>query len=137
MEQPLGFFYQGESGLVCKLHRSLYGLKQSSRAWFGKFNYIVQSFGLECSKVDHCIFYCHTALESVYLIVYVDDIVIIGNDVVKICQLKRHLCKHFKTKDLGNLKYFSRHRGSPMKGRSCCLRKYALDILKETCMVDC
>ena len=47
MEQPPGFVAQGEYGLVCKLHRSLYGLKQSPRAWFGKFSHVVRMFGLK------------------------------------------------------------------------------------------
>ena len=46
MEQPPGFIAQGESGLVCKLRRSLYGLKQSPRAWFSQFSSVVQEFGM-------------------------------------------------------------------------------------------
>jgi len=61
MEQPPGFVAQGESGMVCKLHRSLYGLKQSPRAWFGKFSSIVQKFGLRRSDADHSVFYKHTS----------------------------------------------------------------------------
>ena len=53
MEQPLGFVSQGESGLVCRLRRSLYGLKQSPRAWFGHFSSIVQKFGMLRSTTDH------------------------------------------------------------------------------------
>ena len=49
MEQPPGFVAQGESGLVCKLRRSLYGLKKSPRAWFGHFSSIVQEFGMSLS----------------------------------------------------------------------------------------
>ena len=56
MEQPPGFVAQGEYGLVCKLRRSLYGLKQSPRAWFGKFSHIVQLFGLKRSEADHSVF---------------------------------------------------------------------------------
>ena len=44
MEQPLGFVAQGEIGRVCRLRKSLYGLKQSSRAWFGKFNEVLEKF---------------------------------------------------------------------------------------------
>ena len=107
MEQPPGFVAQGESGLVCKLHRSLYGLKQSPRAWFGKFSRVVQNFGLKCCEADHSVFYGHTSPDKcVYLMVYVDDIVITVNDITRIAQLKNHLFSHFQTKDLGHLKYF-------------------------------
>jgi len=75
MEQSPGFGAQGESGLVCKLRHSLIGLKQFSRAWFGKFSHIIQSFGLKCSEEDHSVFYCHTSLgKCVHNIMYVDDI---------------------------------------------------------------
>jgi len=139
MEQPPGFVAQGESGLVCKLRRSLYGLKQSPRAWFGKFSHIVQNFGLKRSEADHSVFYCLTSPgKCVYLIVYVDDIVITGNDVGKISQLKEHLCHHFQTKDLGTLKYFLGIEVAQSKeGVVISQRKYALDILKETGMIDC
>ena len=107
MEQPSGFVAKGESSLVCKLRRSLYGLKQSLRALFGKFSSVVQAFGMKQSEADHLVFYCHTSSSRcVYLVVYADDIVIIGNDQEKIVQLKEHLFRHFQTKDLGKLKYF-------------------------------
>ncbi|XP_070006743.1 uncharacterized protein [Nicotiana sylvestris] len=108
MEQPPGFVAQGEScGLVCRLRRSLYGLKQSPRAWFDKFNTVIQEFGMTRSEADHSVFYRHSASSlCIYLVVYVDDIVIIGNDQDDITNLKKHLFQHFQTKDLGRLKYF-------------------------------
>jgi len=139
MEQPLGFVAQGESGMVCKLHRSLYGLKQSPRAWFGKFSSIVQKFGLRRSEADHSVFYKHTSpRKCVYLIVYVDDIVITGNDTAGISHLQEHLCRHFQTKDFGSLKYFLGTEVAQSKdGVVISQRKYALDILQKTCMIDC
>ncbi|RDX87093.1 hypothetical protein CR513_31475, partial [Mucuna pruriens] len=117
MEQPPGFVAQGESGLVCKLHRSLYGLKQFPRAWFGKFSQVVQNFGMTRSEADHSIFYCHSSSSKcVYLVVYVDDI----------------------TKDLGHLKYFLGIEVAQSKeGIVISQRKYALDILQETSMSNC
>ena len=53
MEQPPGFVAQGESGLVCRLRRSLNGLKQSPRAWFDRFSYVIQEFGMLRSTIDH------------------------------------------------------------------------------------
>ena len=81
MEQPPGFFAQGESGLVCRLHRSLYGLKQSPRAWFGRFSSMIQEFSMTRSTSDHSVFYHHTSSgQCIYLIVYVNVIVITGKD---------------------------------------------------------
>ncbi|RVW82042.1 Retrovirus-related Pol polyprotein from transposon RE2 [Vitis vinifera] len=75
----LVFYLLGESGLVCKLRRSLYGLKQSPRAWFGRFSSIVQEFGMLRSEANHSVFYHHnSSSQCIYLVVYVDDIVITG-----------------------------------------------------------
>ncbi|WVZ06906.1 hypothetical protein V8G54_020252 [Vigna mungo] len=128
---------EGESGMVCKLHRSLYGLKQSPHAWFGKFSSIVQQFGLKRSEADHSNFDCHSSLgKCVYLIVYVDDIVITGNDV-GISQLKEYLCRHYQTKDLGSLKYFLGIEVAQSKdGVVITERKYAFDILQKIGMID-
>ncbi|RDX69842.1 Copia protein, partial [Mucuna pruriens] len=134
MEQPLGFVAQGESDLVCKFRRSLYGLKQSPRAWFRKFSQVVQNFGTTRSEPDHSVFYCHSSFgKCVYLILYVNDIVITGNDDVKIFQLN-----HFQTKYLGHLKYFFGIEVAQSKeGIVISQRKYALDILQEASMSNC
>ncbi|RVW72915.1 Retrovirus-related Pol polyprotein from transposon RE2 [Vitis vinifera] len=110
MEQPPGFVAQGESGLVCRLRRSLYGLKQSPRAWFGRFSSVVQEFGMLRSTADHSVFYHHNSLgQYIYLVVYVDDIVITGSD----------------------------QDAQSSSGVVLSQRKYALDILEETGMLDC
>ena len=75
MEQPPGFVAQEESGLVCKLRRSLYGLKQSPQAWFSRFSSVVQEFGMIQSTADHSVFYHHSSTgKCIYLIVYVDEL---------------------------------------------------------------
>ena len=61
MEQPSGFVAQRESGLVCKLRHSLYGLKKYPRAWFSQLGSVVQEFGMIRSTTDHSIFYHHTS----------------------------------------------------------------------------
>ena len=87
--------------------RSLYGLKQSPRAWFSRFSLVVQEFGMIRSITDYSVFYHHTSTsQCIYLIVYVVDIVITGIDHDGIQKLKQHLFSHFLTKDLGKLKYF-------------------------------
>ena len=139
MEQPLGFVAQGESGLVCRLRRSLYGFKQSPRAWFSHFSSVVQEFGMLRSTSDHSVFYHHNSLgQCIYLVVYVDDIVITGSYQDGIQKLKQHLFTHFQTKDLGKLKYFlGIEIAQSISGVVLSQRKYALDILEETDMLDC
>ena len=139
MEQPPGFIAQGESGLVCRLRRSLYGLKQSPRAWFGRFSSVVQEFGMLRSTADHSVFYHHNSSgQCIYLVVYVDDIVITGSDQDGIQKLKQHFFTHFQTKDLGKLKYFlGIEIAQSSSGVVLSQRKYALDILEETGMLDC
>ena len=61
MEQPPRFVAQGESELVCRLRRSLYGLKQSPRAWFDQFSSVIQEFGMTRSTTNHSVFYHHTS----------------------------------------------------------------------------
>ena len=139
MEQPPGFVAQGEFGSVCRLRRSLYGLKQSPRAWFDRFSYVVQEFGMLRSIADHSVFYHHNSSgQCIYLVVYVDDIVSTGSDQDGIQKLKQHLFTHFQTKDLGKLKYFLEIE--IVQSSSAVVlsqRKYALDILEETGMLDC
>ena len=80
MEQPPWFVAQREIVKVCRLWKSLYGLKQSPRAWFGKFSQAVEKFGLQKSKSDHSVFYRNSNSGIILLVVYVDDIVITESD---------------------------------------------------------
>ena len=139
MEQPLSFVAQGESSLVCKLRCFLYGLKQSPRAWFSRFNSVIQEFGMIQSTTRHSVFYHHTSTsQCIYLIVYVDDIVIIGNDQDGIQKLKQHLFNHFQTKDLEKLKYFLGIEVAQSNSKVVISqRKYTLNILVDTGMLDC
>ena len=138
IEQPPGFFAHGESSLVCRLRRSLYGLKQYPRTWFGHFSSVVQEFGKLRSTVGHSIFYHHNSLgQCIYLVVYVDNIVITGSDRDGIQKLKQILFTHFPTKDLGKLKYFMGIEIAQSSSRAVLSqRKYALYILEETDMLD-
>ena len=95
MEQPSEFVAQGESGLVSRLHHSISGLNQSFRAWFGRFSSVVQEFGMTRSTSYHSVFYHHTSSgQCIYLIVYMDNIVITGSDQDDIRKFK-HLFSHF------------------------------------------
>ena len=61
---------------MCHLRKSLYGLKQSPRAWFDKFSQVVETFGMQKSKSDYSVFYKKTNSSIILLVVYVDDSVI-------------------------------------------------------------
>jgi hypothetical protein len=133
MEQSPGFVVPGEYGKVCYLNKSLYGLKQSPRAWFGKFSKAIQKFGQQKSKCDHSVFYRQSNSGLILIVVYVDDIVITGNDTGGISSFKTLLQAQCHTKDLGELKYFLRVEVTrKRKGIYLSQRKYVLDLLKES-----
>ena len=86
MELPLGV-KNGSSckGEVCKFKKSLYGLKQSPRAWFGRFSTTMEEFGYKQSNSNHTLFIKHKEAKVTALIVYVDDMVLTGDDP---CEMK-------------------------------------------------
>ena len=128
-----GFFAQGEIGKVCPLRNSLYGLKQSPCAWFSKFSQAVEKFGLQKSKFDHSVFYQNSSSCIILLVVYVDDIVIIGIDSTGISSLKSFFHGQFHIKFLGMLRYFLRVEVMWSKhGIFLSQMKYVLDLLSET-----
>ena len=93
--------------MVCKLKKSLYGLKQSPRAWFDRFAKAVITNGYSQCQADHTLFVKSSPKGKVaILIVYVDDIILTGNDAGEIVKLKKLLAAEFEIKDLGALRYF-------------------------------
>jgi hypothetical protein len=131
MSPPPGLRRQGEN-LVCCLHKLLYGLKQASRQWFAKFSTAIQAAGFVQSKTDYSLFTCRKGKSFTALLIYVDDILITGNDVNAIAALKQFLHSHFRIKDLGDLKYFLGIEVSrSKKGISISQQKYTLEILKD------
>ena len=133
MEQPPGVVAQGEISRVCRLRKSLYGLKQSPCAWFGKFSEVIEKFGMQKSKSDHFIFYRNSQASIILLVVYVDDIILTGNDMVGISSLKSFLHDQFHTKDLGMLKYFLGVEVMRNKHEIFLFQwKNVLDLLSET-----
>jgi len=84
------------------------------------------------SEADHSVFYRHSSARCIYLVIYVDDIVLSGYDHHGISQVKQHFCQHFHTKDLGKLIYFLGIEIAQSNiGIVISRRKYALDILEE------
>ena len=113
----------------------MYGLKQSPRAWFGRFMKVVQQHGLQ-AQVDHTMFYKKQATGITILIVNVGDIVLTCDDKVEIQHIKARLVEEFDIKDLGNLRYFlGMEIARNDSAISVSQRKYILDLLKETEMM--
>lgn len=136
MKVPQGFSKEGETR-VCRLHKSLYGLKQASRNWYHKFTKFLLSINFRQSK-DHSLFLQNQ--EGVYtiILIYVDDVIIAGNDLDHIKQTKIQLDKAFSIKDLGQLRYFlGIEVAKTLDGLVLSQRKYILDILKDSRMLGC
>ena len=124
---------------VCKLQKSLYGLKQSPRAWFEKFTIVVKRQSYKQSQADHTMFTRVSAKGKItMLIMYVDDIILIGDYLVEMDRLKQSLTIDFEIKDLDALKYFLRMEvARSKKDIVVSQKKYILDLLKETRMSGC
>lgn len=117
---------------VCRLTKSLYGLKQASRQWFDKLSTFLISHGYSSSISDNSLFTKHNGSSFTALLVYVDDVILTGNSPIEITTIKQLLHQQFRIKDLGKLKYFLGLEVSrTSKGIHICQRKYALDILFE------
>ena len=135
MDSLPGFEKKGK--LVCKLKKSLYGLKQSSKEWFEKFTQAVKEWGFVQAQSDHTIFYkLSKDGKRAILIVYVDDIIVTGDDQLELESLKEYLVSKFELKDLGALKYFlGMEVARSSSGISVSQRKYVLDLLQDTGML--
>jgi len=119
-------------GQVCKLHRSLYGLKQASRQWNVEMTKFLINHGFTQSKSDYSLFNRHTPAGFVFVLVYVDDLLITGNDALGITALKSHLHSTFTIKDLGLARYFlGIEIARSVAGTVLNQRKYILDILQD------
>lgn len=100
MTQPLGFEQHSNNGLlVCRLKKALYGLKQTPRAWFSKLREFLLSSQFVCAKSDASLFVKKTDGVILYVLVYVDDIIITGNHQQSIDKFVSSLDTQFALKD--------------------------------------
>lgn len=106
MEVPPGFCTVQSIEKMCKMKKSMYGLKQSSRAWFKRFRKTVTCMGYSQTNADHTVFFRHARCHVTILAVYIDDIVITDDEDEEIVQLKSKLAKELEVKDLGVMRYF-------------------------------
>ena len=105
MKQPKGFSSSEGEHLVCKLKKSIYGLKQASRQWYLKFHEVITSFGFEENIMDQCIYQKVSGSKICFLVLYVDDILLATNDKGLLYEVKQFLSKNFDMKDMGEAFY--------------------------------
>jgi hypothetical protein len=105
MKQPKGFIVNGKEHMGCRLKKSIYGLKQASRQWNLKFDDTIKRFGFEPNIEDNCIYAKFKNGKYVFLILYVDDILLVSNDVSMLRETKKFLSSNFDMKDLGEACY--------------------------------
>ena len=102
MDQPEGYVVKGKEQLVCKLEKALYGLKQAPRQWNKCFDQFVVSQGFKRSEYDHCVYIKEAKSGNrVYLLLYVDDMLLASKDLEEINTVKGLLASRFDMKDLG------------------------------------
>ncbi|KAK1631342.1 hypothetical protein QYE76_005657 [Lolium multiflorum] len=105
MVQPKGFVDPKNADKVCKLQRSIYGLKQASRSWNRRFDKVIKDFGFIQCHGEACIYKKVSGSSVAFLILYVDDILLIGNDIELLSSVKSYLNNSFSMKDLGEASY--------------------------------
>ncbi|PKI57338.1 hypothetical protein CRG98_022283 [Punica granatum] len=131
MELPLGFS-ASRNETVCRLRKSFYVLRQASRNWFSKFADALRQYGFLQSGADHSLFIFNRGNIFLGVLVYVDDLIIMGNNPSHYDSFKGYLDKCFRIKDLGPLKHFLGIEVTRMSsGLSLSQRKYVIDVLTE------
>ena len=140
MTQPEGFISEKGNHLVCKLKKSIYGLKQASRQWYMKFHNIITSFGFEENIVDQCIYIKVSGSKFTFLVLYVDDILLVSNNLGLIRETKRFLSQNFDMKDIGEASYvlgIEIHRDRSKKILGLSQKAYINKILERFNMRNC
>ena len=105
MQQPNRFVEKGQEHKVCKLLKSIYGLKQSSRQWYLRFHETVMSNHFEMMDEDHCVYVKRSNDKFMILTLYVDDILLVMNNVEYLLTIKKWLSFNFQMKDMGEASY--------------------------------
>ena len=139
MVQPEGTTCPGSKDKVCRLLKSLYGLKQSGRSWYETLDKKLLREGMKKCKAEPCIYYRQTERTIIILLVYVDDLILISSNQEGIEYTKTMLKRNFEMKDLGELNYILGIQIKKQPDGSITLNqsKYILEILEEFGMDQC
>nr|GEU68078.1 putative retrotransposon protein [Tanacetum cinerariifolium] len=137
MKQPEGFINPKYLNRVCKLKRSIYGLKQSSRQWNKRFDDEIKKFGFTQNRNEPCVYLKSSRSNITFLILYVDDILIMRNNIPMLQSVKSYLERCFAMKDLGDAAYILEikiYRDRSRRLIGLCQSAYIENILKRYCM---
>ena len=143
MLQLGGFKENGKDNMVCRLKRSIYGLKQASHKWYLKYDKIVTFFGFTENKFDQCVYMKVNGSKFIFLVLYVDDILLASSDVNLLNDIKRLLFANFDMKDLGEASFvlgieIYRDRSQNLLGLSqrayinCVLKRFNMQMCKAS-----
>ncbi|KAL5715327.1 hypothetical protein ACHQM5_017160 [Ranunculus cassubicifolius] len=138
MQQPPGFQDATKPDYVCRLKRALYGLRQAPRAWFDRFSTFLLSMGFLCSTADPSLFVCHSKQGTLLLLLYVDDIILTGDNEKLLKRFTDRLGLEFSMKDMGFLHYFlGVHVHKFQHGLFLNQAKYTVELLERAQMKGC
>jgi hypothetical protein len=105
MAQPKGFVIKGKENMGCRLKKSIYELKQASRQWYLKFDRTIKDFGFKENVEDNCVYAKFKNGKYIFLILYVDDILIASSDINLLMETKKFLSSNFDMKNLGEASF--------------------------------
>jgi hypothetical protein len=140
MAQSKGFVVKGKENLGCHLTKSIYELKHASMQWYLKFDETIRKFGFKDNEEDNCIYAKFKNEKFIFLVLYVDDILLASSDVHLLLETKSFLSSHFDMKDLGEASYVLRieiHRDREKWVLGLSQKSYIEKVLKKFNMHKC
>jgi hypothetical protein len=138
LRQPPGYEDKTKPHYVCRLDKALYGLKQAPRAWYSRLSTKLMELGFKMSKADNSLFYINSHDLSMFILVYVDDIIVASSKSDALPILLRRLSDEFALKDLGELHYFLGIEVTKARDGIVLMQdKYANDLLQKSGMSQC
>lgn len=139
MQQPPGFIASGQEQLVCKLNKSLYGLRQAGRSWYNKIDATLTALNFSALETDHCIYVQRDGRDAVYLLLYVDDLLIASSSLPKLNLIKAQLSDSFSMKDIGEAEWIlglQICRDRPNRTLTLCQSQYIESVVRRFNMAD-
>jgi hypothetical protein len=140
MAQPKGFVVKGKENMGCHIKKSIYGLKQASRQWYLKFDRTIKGFGFKKNVENNCVYTKFKNGKYIFLILYVDDILLASSDINLLMEMKKFLSSNFDMKDLGEASFvlgIEIHRDRRNRVLGLSQKAYIEKVLKKFSMHAC